>query len=268
MVTKPRHVRILDLLKGEPTVLVRDLADQIEVSESTIRRDLDELAEQGLVRRLYGGVVLDTTSHNHSEPPFELRQISHTREKELVGRAAAALVDDGDVIFVDGGTTTPFMVPHLLDRKNLTVLTCGLNVASALANTPGIHTIAIGGELHCESQCFAGPLALEAFEVYHVRCDKAFMSAGGVSAEYGITNRILDRIALKRRAMESSRMSVVVVDGSKVGLATLGHVAPIEAAHYLVTDDSAPEHEVAAITGRGVQVRLATDVGAIPLRSP
>jgi DeoR/GlpR family transcriptional regulator of sugar metabolism len=249
-------VHILDILREEPTVLVRDLAERTNVHESTIRRDLDELEAQGLVRRIHGGAILE--DQLLIEPPFDLRQISHEEEKDLVGRAAAELVRDGEVIFIDGGTTTQFIVPYLLERKDLTVVTCGLNIACALSGSKHISTIVVGGELHVESQSFAGPLTLEALQIYGIRCDRAFIGAGGVSAEHGVTNRILDRIPLKRKAMEISHRIAVVADGSKIGVVTLGHVAPIESFHYLVTDKSAPERELEEIATRGVEIKMAS----------
>ncbi len=256
LVNRPRHVGILDVLREESMVIVRDLAKRMNVHESTIRRDLDELEAQGVVRRIHGGAILETQSQ--IEPPFELRQISHKEEKDLVGRAAAELVRDGEVIFIDGGTTTQFIVPYLLDRRNLTVVTCGLNIASALSGSKHILTIVVGGELHVESQSFTGPLTLEALQIYGIRCDRAFIGTGGVSAKHGVTNRILDRIPLKRKAMEISHKLAVVADGSKIGVATLGHVAPIQSFHHLVTDKSAPERELEEIAARGVEIKIAS----------
>lgn len=255
MINRPRHAQILDILREESVALVQDLAKRTDVHKSTIRRDLDELEAQGLIRRIHGGAVLETQSQ--IEPPFKLRQISHKEEKDLVGRAAAELVKDGEVIFIDGGTTTQFIVPYLLDRQDLTVVTCGLNIASALSGSKHILTIVVGGELHVESQSFAGPLTLEALRAYNIRCDRAFIGTGGVSAKHGVTNRILDRIPLKRRAMEISNQVAVVADGSKIGVVTLGHVAPIESVHHLVTDKSAPERELEEIAARGVEIKMA-----------
>ncbi|NLS79483.1 MAG: DeoR/GlpR transcriptional regulator [Chloroflexi bacterium] len=251
---KPRHAEIMDLLRAENAVAVHALALRMNVSESTIRRDLAKLEEQGVLRRIHGGALLEEDVQ--MEPPFELRAISHRAEKDLVGRAAAALVQDGEVIFIDGGTTTPFIVPYLAERRGLTVVTCGLNVANALSRNPNIQTIVVGGELHVESQSFVGPLALEALRAYNIRCDRAFIASGGISAQHGITNRILDRIPLKRQAIEISRWVAVVADGSKIGVAALGYVAAVEAAHHLVTDPSAPQSGLDEIAARGVQVRM------------
>ncbi len=257
MLMRPRHFQVLEMLKQEPTALVRDLAVRMGVSESTVRRDLDDLESQGLVRRLYGGVVLQSQPQAQVEPPFEVREISQRREKDLIGRAAAALVQNGQVVFIDGGTTTEAIIPYLLERSNLTVVTCGLNIALALARAPHVSTILIGGELHVPSQSFTGPLALEILEAYRLRCNLAFIGTGGVSAQYGVTNRILDRIQIKRRAMAMSQHTAVVADSTKIGVVTLGHVAPIEAVHYLITDDAAPQGELARIAARGVTVKVA-----------
>ena len=108
-----------------------------------------------------------------------------------------------------------------------------------------------------ESQSFTGPMALEALQIYDIRCDRAFISAGGVSAKYGVTNRILDRVPLKRKAMEISHEVTVVVDGSKIGVVTLGRVAPMESVHRLITDKSAPEKELQEIADRGVEIKMA-----------
>ncbi|MBN1317897.1 MAG: DeoR/GlpR transcriptional regulator [Anaerolineales bacterium] len=256
VVNRQRQLKIMDILRKEPTVLVKDLAVRTNVHESTIRRDLDEMEAKGLVRRIHGGAILEDQSP--IEPLLGSRQITHKEEKDLVGRAAGELVRDGEIVFIDGGTTTLFIVPYILERKGLTVVTCGLNIACALASSKHISTIVLGGELHAESQSFAGPLTLEALKTYGIRCDRAFISAGGVSADHGVTNRTLDRIPLKRKAMEFSQKIAVVADGSKLGVVTLGHVAPVESFHYLVTDKSAPERELEAIAALGVRIKMVS----------
>jgi DeoR family fructose operon transcriptional repressor len=259
MPSKPRQFQELEILREKPVALVRDLAARMAVSESTIRRDLAELQTQGLVRRLYGGAVLEDGASDHEEPPLDASRGSCQRGKDLIGRTAAEMVADGDIIFLDGGTTARAIVPHLLQRHDLTVVTCGLDIATALADAAHIHTIVIGGELDIESQCFVGPLATEAFQMYHLRCNKAFLEAGGVSAEHGITNRLLGRVALKRKALEIAQRAIVVAEGSKIGHTRLGFVCPIAAIDCLVTDASAPEDELARIRVQGVQVTIASN---------
>ena len=252
-IQKVRHKQIIDILRSNQAMLVRDLANEIGVSESTIRRDLEELQELEVVHRVHGGAVLETDL----EPPFETRQITHSLEKTQIGQLAASMVSDGEVIFIDGGTTTEHIVPFLAERQNLTVVTSGLNICNKLSDLPHIHTIVIGGELHIESQSFTGVMTLEALRIYGIRCDRAFIGAGGVSTRTGVTNRILDRVPIKQRVMEISTHKTVVVDSSKIGVTTLGHIAPIEAFDQLITNESASENEIEAIRALGVSVALA-----------
>lgn len=259
-IVRARHLNILNILKESPTESIRDLAARLEISQSTIRRDLDELEAQGLVRRVFGGAILE--KQNWSEPPFELRETLHAKEKDKISSAAAELVLDGETVFIDGGTTTQFLVPYLSTKQNLTVVTCGLNVAIALNRLDKIATFVIGGELHKDSHSISGALATAMLDIYKFRFSKAFITANAVSAEHGVTNRLLDRIPLKRKAMEVSQETIVLADGSKIGAVALGQIAPITDISILVTDASAPEQEIHAIRARGVEVRIADDLSS------
>jgi DeoR/GlpR family transcriptional regulator of sugar metabolism len=253
-IQKVRHKQILDVLRSNHAMLVRDLANQIGVSESTIRRDLEELQGLDILHRVHGGAVLQS---DLVEPPFETRQITNALEKTRICRLAAATVRNGEVIFIDGGTTAEHIVPFLAEKRDLTVVTCGLNTCIKLRELPHIHTIVVGGELHIESQSFTGAMALEALNNYGIRCDRAFIGAGGVSARFGVTNRILDRVPIKQRVMQMSSHNTVVVDSSKIGVATLRQIAPMASFDQLITNANAPQEEVDAIRALGVTVALA-----------
>jgi DeoR family fructose operon transcriptional repressor len=249
MAMQVRQRQIMEALRANPASRVSDLADEFGVSESTVRRDLTELENQGLVQRVHGGAIVEPGYA--SEPPFEVRQITHREEKALAGKAAASLVRDGITIFIDGGTTTPFIVPYLSRFQGLTAVTIGLNVAYELAAIPTIRTIQIGGELHIETWTYTGPLSTQALENSGLTFDLAFISAVGVSAEYGATNQIIDRIPQKQQAIRMSRQVAVVVDGSKVGRVAPARIALMQDIDALVTDQSASLTELAAIAELG-----------------
>lgn len=257
-VARVRHLSILNILKESPTESIKDLAAHLDTSQSTVRRDLDELAEKGLVRRVFGGAILE--KQNWGEPPFELRETLHARAKDRISCTAADLILDGDIIFIDGGTTTQFMVPYLSSKKNVTIVTCGLNVAYELNRLENITTFVVGGELHTDSHSISGALAIAMLDIYNFRFSKAFIAASAVSAKHGVTNRILDRIPLKRKAMEISQQTIVMADGSKIGTVALGQIAPITEITTLVTDPSAPEQEVLAIRASGVDIYIADQI--------
>jgi DeoR/GlpR family transcriptional regulator of sugar metabolism len=257
-IARVRHLNILNILRDSPTESIKDLAARLNISQSTVRRDLDELEAQGLARRVFGGAILE--KQNWSEPPFEMRETLHSREKDKIANAAAELILDGDIVFIDGGTTTQFMVPYLSAKKNVTVVTCGLNVAYELNRLENITTFVVGGELHRDSHSISGALAVAMLDIYRFRFSKAFIAASAVSAEHGVTNRILDRIPLKRKAMEVSQQTIVLADGSKIGTVALGQIAPITDISTLVTDASAPEQEINAIRAQNVDVRIADTI--------
>ncbi|PKO14437.1 MAG: hypothetical protein CVU39_14375 [Chloroflexi bacterium HGW-Chloroflexi-10] len=254
-IERVRHLNIMNILKESSTASIKELAERLEISQSTIRRDLDELETQGLLRRIFGGAILE--KQNWNEPPFELRETLHAQEKDHIARAAAELILDGDIVFIDGGTTTQFIVPYLESKKNVTVITCGLNVAYKLNHMDNITSYIVGGEIHHDSHSISGTLAIAMLDLYNMRCNKAFIAASAISAENGITNRILERIPLKRKAIEISQQTIGLVDGSKVGTVALGQIAPITSLQTLVTDSSAPEEELTKIRAAGVNVRIA-----------
>ena len=253
--SRARHLNIIKILKDQPAASIRELAEQLEISQSTIRRDLDELESQGLARRVFGGAILERQVG--AEPPFEFREALNASAKDKVAKAAADLVVDGDTVFIDGGTSTQFLVKYLANKKDLTVITCGLNVAYELNKYDNISSFIIGGELHKDSHSISGALALAVLEVYKIRCDKSIIAASAVSAEHGVTNRILDRIPLKRKAMEISRESILLADGSKIGGTAMGQIASLDEFSALVTDESVPPDELNAIRQMGIRVIVA-----------
>ena len=255
MIRSQRHREIISWLHREAVVSVSEMATAFGVVESTIRRDLDDLEKQGMVRREYGGAMLSDGATR--EPPFQERQVLHRAEKEAVGRAAATQVFDGETIFVDGGTTTEFIIPYILDRKDLTVVTCGFNIAQQLLGSPHITTIVLGGMLDRASKALVPIHSEDLAQLHGIRVSKSFVSAGGVSAEFGITNRLPNRIPTKQQAIKIASEPLVVVDGSKVGAVALGVVAPITAVKTIVTDASAPAEELERIKALGVGLVLA-----------
>lgn len=259
MITKLRHRKLLQILDELKEAKTEILASELKVSLATIRRDLKELDKQGLVRRLQGGAV--AVSYMIKEPSFIIRETEHAQEKKMIARFAATLVNDGDVLFLDGGTTTEFLIPEIATKRRVTIVTCGINIASILTQYPSIHGIILGGEIHAESQTVAGGIALRLFDTFNIHCDIAFIAAAGISASAGVMNQMIDRIPLKQRGMAISAKTVLLVDGSKFGHLSFGKIADVEAFSYIITDPSASKEEIEAIKKRGGNVVIAFDKG-------
>ena len=272
MYSAQRRQEILKLIQQSGQVSVDDLAAHFAVSPSSIRRDLNELDRLGVVQRTYGGAI--ALSSVSSEAPFSVRVASRHEEKERIGLAAARLVQPGETIFIDGGTTTEYMLNHLpavlAERGNeaaltergdareskTTVVTYGLNIVQRLIDQDHITVVLIGGILHIPTLTFGGVFAADSFEGYNMRFDKAFMAATGVSAEAGITNAGFEEIPIKRRAMRSARESIMLANSSKIGVIAAGVVAPIDQLQRLITTIGSPPQEIDACRHSGVLVDL------------
>lgn len=254
MYSAERRQEILKLIDENARVSVADLAAHFGVSRASVRRDLNYLHRSGLLQRTYGG-ALGAVPDSY-EAPFDERKISFFEEKERIGRAAAQLVNAGDTIFIDGGTTTECMTPYLADKVQVTVVTYGLNIAYRLAFYENLTLIVIGGALHGASQTLTGILALNIMQSFNLRFDKSFVAAGGVSAEAGITNADLEQLPIKQRAVEAGREVILLADSSKLGAVRTALIAPAQRIHRLITDRQAPSAEVQALRVLGVTIDL------------
>ena len=244
MYSAERKQEILLMLEKNTRVHVDQLANYFGVSRSSIRRDLNHLHEDGLLSRTYGGAV---ALHNGSaEAPFIERQVANFAEKDRIGRAAVKLIDEGDTIFIDGGTTTECMTPYLLERR-ITVVTYGLNIINQLSCSKSISLIAIGGTLHPHSLTFGGALSLGAIQSSNIRFDKAFMAASGISAVDGITNASLEEVPIKRKAIEAGQCNILLVDSSKIGITRAAYIAPLPDVHRVITGAQASSSQIEAI---------------------
>ncbi len=253
MLPEERRRRILELIETAGSVSVEELAQQFQVSEMTIRRDLRILEGDGLLRRVHGGA---TSSRGRSyEPPFLLRSRKYADAKARIGAIAASLIQDGDSIVLDVGTTTLEIARHLKNRRNLTVITPSLHIANILAGHPAIRLILTGGILRPGELSMVGHLAERSFQEFYV--DHLFLGIGGISLEAGLTEFNLEDAWVKKAMLGSAKECTVVADASKLGNIAFASVAPLSAIHRLITDSSADPEFVARLRERNIEVILA-----------
>jgi DeoR/GlpR family transcriptional regulator of sugar metabolism len=254
MHVQDRRQHVLEQLSDRGQVSVAKLSVGTGVSEMTIRRDLEALEREGLCRRVHGGAV--TAVSRGYEPPFALRAGRSSEAKERIGALAATLVSDGETAIVDVGSTTLELARALAGASsNMTVLTPSLHVAGELSGKPDLRLIVTGGMVRSGELSLVGDLAERAFAELH--CDTAFLGAGGVDAEAGVTEFNLDDTRVKRAALLSSRRCVVLADASKLGMVALGSVCRLDRVDVLVTDSGASEEALAPIRDTGVEVLIA-----------
>ncbi len=254
---RPRHRverlrAILNLIDTESTTAVDELASALSVSSATVRRDLAQLAGQGLVLRSHGGAVRVDRGY---ELPIRYRETSQAGEKRRIGQAAAELVGEGAVVGVNGGTTTMEVSRALATRRNLTVVTNALNIGAELALRPNIRLVVTGGIARTASFELSGPAAERAIQDYNI--DVAFIGVDGVDPVSGCTahndSEALSNAALVRRAAKV----IVVADHTKLGQVKFARICEIAAVNILITDSGASGDRVAEFEAVGVDVRLA-----------
>lgn len=227
----------LRLVQGSGRVGIADLSARLGVSEMTVRRDLDELERQGLVRRVRGGAVPARTREEGAG--FASRENWQAATKDRLGAAVAELIEPGRTVLLDAGTTTVHVAAHLAGRAPLTVAVLSLQAAVRLADQPGIRLLILGGESRPGERSLVGPLALQAVDALAFDC--FVMSIGGVHAEHGWSEFSLEDAAVKRAALARAERTIAVADATKLGVRAFSRVAPLEAADVFVTDTAADQ---------------------------
>ncbi len=250
MRSKERHARLLEALNaGE--IDVDDLARRFDVSASTVRRDLQHLSQNNSVRRTYGGAIL--TGHV-TETTLEQRLAVQGKQKQAIARAAIDLVEDGDTLILDAGSTVAAFGRLLLQRR-LRVITNNLALLPFLAKAPSIELVVLGGALRSTSMSTMGPLAQEALR--RMTADRAIMSADGVVGGRGLCEADLDQVALKSLMIEQSSEVIVLADAGKLGRAEQRAWAPLPPHWTLVTDAGASDEQRERLTAAGARVIVA-----------
>jgi DeoR/GlpR family transcriptional regulator of sugar metabolism len=252
-----RQNSIIELILSKGRISIQEISGMFEVSEMTARRDLAGLERRGLLRRTHGGAIANLG--RSYEPPFQIRAAKDQAIKSAIGLKAAELIDDGDSIALDVGTTTLEIVPGLAGKRNLTILTSSLPVASRVVDCMSLELdarlILTGGVVRPRELSMVGSIPQEVCARLHV--DKAFIAAGGITPQDGLTEYNMDDTQIKQVLIRSARETIVVADGSKFGVTTFASIAPLSAVHKIVTDKSAPAGMLDEIRALGVQVILA-----------
>lgn len=219
-------------IKGEVTVT--ELSNQFSVSESTIRRDLDILESQQVVTKTYGGAVIHKQYSLTEEPLFSDREFTNYNQKNLIAKMAADLVEEGDVIILDNGTTTSLMVNHLNNIKDLTVVTNSINIAYKLMSNDNIEIIVLGGLLRNRTGAIVGNSTL--LSLQSVWANKVFLSCSGVSVKGGVTVSNLNSMEIRKQMIQSAESSILLADSSKIGKRFIAQICPVQKLSTLITE--------------------------------
>ncbi len=253
MLAIDRQRIILDRLLAESSVRVVDLAKTIGVAGETIRRDLDQLEQQGLLRRVHGGAV--SIWQEDKERQFKEREGLRIPEKRAIGVRAAELVENGDTIIVDVGTTALLFCEALLGKQNLTVITPSFKAALLAQQACSARVIVTGGELQHEEPYLWGYLAEATLRQFHVH--RAFLSAGGLTLDTGITDYNDREVHMRKVMAECASQVIVMADSSKMGVRAFSVVGSLSIMDMLVTDQGLHPVMREKLEELGIEVILA-----------
>lgn len=250
MDTKGRRQEMLELLEEHGELKISDLSSRFSVSEMTVRRDLEVLEREGLLRRVRGGAT-GATSRSY-EPPFALRAERNAEAKKRIGLAVAEMISDGETVIIDVGTTALAVAESLKDRRGLTIVTPSLRAAWMLADNAELRVMVTGGIVRPIERSLVGSLSDKAFE--NLYCDTYCMGIAGIDVDAGFTEFNLDDARVKQEAMRYSRRCIAVADASKLGRVAFARVADLEQVDLLITNDVADREKVDRLKGAGLEI--------------
>ncbi|MBG9813888.1 DeoR family transcriptional regulator [Bacillus endophyticus] len=237
MLVAERQQKIVDLVNLRSSIRVSELSEIFSVTEETIRRDLEKLEKENKLRRSHGGAV--SVQEKESEIDFSEREITNVLEKKVIAHEAVKRVENGDRIILDASTTAWYMA-KILPNIPLTVITNSIKVAIELSKKDRIEVISTGGILLPKSLSYVGPLAERSLENYHV--NKAFLSCKGIDLNSGLSDSNEWQALLKRKMIERSNKTFLMVDSSKFGYREFSHISTLDQVDEMIVDIKLPPH--------------------------
>lgn len=253
MTTFERRFRLLSILREQPGIRVPDLARILDVSEGTIRNDMNALSASGQLMRVWGGAV-PLEAVNVQVPAYAARTRMNQASKHDIARAAAKLVNDGDSLLLDASTTVFSLALNLQDRRNLTVVTNGIEVGRELARNPTNVVVLLGGILRPDGTAVTRPAMETLLKDLHIKT--AFVSASGFSLDVGLTEVDFNEALFKRVMIESAGNLVALIDSSKFGRVDLTPFASVARVGQLFTDRNLPAEWIEKLGQAGVNYTL------------
>lgn len=253
MMAEERRTQILQIVRSAGRVRVNGLARRFSTSAVTIRSDLNELHQRGLVLRSHGGAVLPDTILRES--PVHERLKTHSDEKRRIGAMAATLINNGDTIILDSGTTTLEIARQIKKKPGLQVITNGVNIAAELLDARDVQVFIVGGTVRGESASISGHFTEEMFEQFSA--DKLFLSGAGCDLDFGVSGANLEETMVNRAMIRIAREIILVADASKFTKRSMSRIAPFSQIDTVISDTSLDEEVQQKLRGAGCNLMLA-----------
>lgn len=252
MLNLERRTKILELIEKHGRVAVADLSRRFKTSEVTIRNDLKALHKRGLVDRAHGGAVKVATVS--VDPSLRIKSELHADEKRRIGAAAAALVHDGESIILDSGTTTQQIARQIKHKRDLKVITNGINIALELLSAKDIQLILLGGMVRQNSFSAVGHFTEDMLK--QLSADKLFLAVDACDVEFGLSTPNLEESQVNQAMVRIAKETILVADSSKFGKRSLSRIVTLPSIDTIITDRALPEEMQAALRSHNVKLIL------------
>jgi DeoR/GlpR family transcriptional regulator of sugar metabolism len=262
LLTAKRYALIRQLIYEKSMATVAELAKRCNVSEVTIRRDLINMEQDGIISRVRGGAILVHSASDYLMKCFEKQCILHHAEKQLIGAAAAALVKSNETIIIDHGSTALELVKNLAKVQGLTVFTPSILIAEKLEGYNAITTILTGGTLRTIASCLLNPMLDKSLQ--SVVASKAFLGVDAISVQHGLTTSNFAEADVKKTLISHAQEVIVLADSSKLDQVSPAFIAPLEQVHTLVTDDKADDSIVEVYRRLNIKTIVASSTFGMP----
>lgn len=254
LLSEPRRRRILEWIQEEGSARVRDLASAFQVSDATIRQDLERLESDGLITREHGGAFL-----NAVRPQVEIMALHHQEnmdKKRRIGALAAGLVKDGETLILDAGTTTTEIALRLTNRRHLTLITNALNIAIILGSVPTFAVHMPGGQFKSPTLSLSGDKSVEYFN--DVFAAKLFLATAGVALDAGLTYPSFADLQLKKAMIKAAAHVYLVADSTKINKSSFTRLGSLDVIQSFITDDGISDEDAKEFERRGIELLIAS----------
>jgi DeoR family transcriptional regulator of aga operon len=252
MMAEERRTQILQILRSAGRVRVNELAAQFNTSAVTIRNDLNELSQRGLVQRSHGGAMLPDSIMRES--PVNERLKANAEEKRRIGATAAGMINDGETIILDSGTTTLEIARQIKKKRGLQIITNGVNIAAELLDARDSEVFIVGGTVRGESASISGRFTEEMFDQFSA--DKLFLSGAGCDLDFGVSGANLEETMVNRAMLRIAREIILVADASKFSKRSMSRIAPFSEIDTIISDTSLSEDIQAKLRSLGCNLIL------------
>lgn len=252
MFNEERKQKILQLLSQKERVFVIDLCEEFNTTAVTIRKDLDQLEQEGQLRRVHGGAIINKSLYPGLALPE--KQKLNQKEKELIAAKAVKMINKGDVIIIDSGSTTHQLAKLVKELSGITVITNGINIAVELMNSD-IEVILTGGVLDKKSSTLYGPLTEETLQ--HLAADKLFQGVDGIDLQIGYTTPSIQEAQTSRLMMKISGQNIVLADSTKFGRRSLSIIGKLTDVDAIITDENVDKNYIKRLNENGIDVIIA-----------